>query len=202
MSMWLTLRKLNHVRLWAKYMSKIKERKLDQIFDEYPKSILLASLNQYSNNVQSHMAASLIPHVLVANMSPCIPGTDPLCVHNWPPCVLCGPTSLALCIKWLWLFLLHEYDGTNRQRQATLKPPWLDPRQSGTCYLMYVEVVEACSVENLKTLNDHYWCTRLGVEWLLCGPKMAEYKSGGPKGVLWLTGEVLFHTTCDHFWVP
>ena len=32
-----------------------------------------------------------------------------------------------------------------------------------------------------QPLNDHYWCIKLGVEWLLCGPKMANYKSGSPK---------------------
>ena len=37
-------------------------------------------------------------------------------------------------------------------------------------------------------MNDHYWCTRLGVERFLCGPKMAKCKSGGPKGMQWWTG--------------
>ena len=37
-------------------------------------------------------------------------------------------------------------------------------------------------------MNDHYWCTRLGVERFLCGPKMAKCKSGGRKGMQWWTG--------------
>ena len=32
-----------------------------------------------------------------------------------------------------------------------------------------------------KMVNDHPWCTRLGVERFLCGPKMANYKSDGLK---------------------
>ena len=36
-------------------------------------------------------------------------------------------------------------------------------------------------VEKSKTANDHYWCTRLGVVWFLCGLKMTKYKSGGLK---------------------
>ena len=41
--------------------------------------------------------------------------------------------------------------------------------------------------KNIKTLNDHYWCTRLGVAWFLRGPKMANYKSGGPQRMKWQT---------------
>ena len=30
-------------------------------------------------------------------------------------------------------------------------------------------------------MKDHYWCTRLGIELLLCGPKTANYKNDGPE---------------------
>jgi hypothetical protein len=36
-------------------------------------------------------------------------------------------------------------------------------------------------VEKSNSVNDHYWCTRLRVEWFLCGSKMVNHKSGGPK---------------------
>ena len=39
--------------------------------------------------------------------------------------------------------------------------------------------------EKLKMVNDHYWYTRLGIEWFLCGPVMANCKSGGPKRMQW-----------------
>ena len=55
-------------------------------------------------------------------------------------------------------------------------------------------------VEKHNTMNDHDWCTRLRMEWLLCGPKMDNWKSGGPKGysdsldiVIGRIGHILHH---------
>ena len=36
--------------------------------------------------------------------------------------------------------------------------------------------------------DDLNWCTRLGVEWFLCGPQMTNYKSVGPKRMQWYVG--------------
>jgi hypothetical protein len=37
-------------------------------------------------------------------------------------------------------------------------------------------------VEKPKMMNDHNSCTKLGVDWFLCGPEMIDCKSGGLKG--------------------
>ena len=46
--------------------------------------------------------------------------------------------------------------------------------------------VKACDkVEKLKMVYEHYYYTKVGVEWFLCRPKMANCKSGGPKMMQW-----------------
>ena len=37
-------------------------------------------------------------------------------------------------------------------------------------------------VDKQRAVNDYYWCTRLGVERFMCGSKLVDRKSGGPKG--------------------
>ena len=39
-------------------------------------------------------------------------------------------------------------------------------------------------VDKPKTVYDHYWCTRLGVEWSLCKSEVVDCKGGGGKDAL------------------
>ena len=49
-------------------------------------------------------------------------------------------------------------------------------------------------VEKWETMNDHYWCTGLGVEWFFCGSIMAIDESGGSKRCSdWSIGPISHH---------
>jgi hypothetical protein len=43
-------------------------------------------------------------------------------------------------------------------------------------------------------VNDHYWCSRIGVECSLCGLTMANCECGGLKRMQWLVKFVLYFT--------
>ena len=63
---------------------------------------------------------------------------------------------------------------------------WIDISQCDSLTTSQVwesNLEKVFKVEELKTVNDHYWCTGLGVEWFLCGTKMTNYKSGGSKRI-------------------
>ena len=56
------------------------------------------------------------------------------------------------------------------------------------CFIEVLGIVQICKVEKWRMMNERNWCTGLVVKWLLCGPKMVNYKSGGPKRMQWLVG--------------
>ena len=71
-----------------------------------------------SNGMRSHTATSMIPPGSLAKPSPCIPGTNPLASHEI--------TRLCFVGRPTWLC---EYNGLHRHWQATLIPPWTNPRE-------------------------------------------------------------------------
>ena len=102
----------------------------------------------------------------------------------------------------------HECSGVRNlpdnyhEKVVMYKICWWLERQLVICDIVMYKV------EKPKRVSDHYRCTSPRVEGFLCGPKMANCKSGGLKhdaimsGMQWLAKKVVFHTTCDPFWLP
>lgn len=84
---------------------------------------------------------------------------------------------------------------TPQHAYVFLQPKWPEFAPSSLGPYQGLLSVVSNKVVKLNTVNDQYWCTRLGVARLLCGPIMDNCISGGGLkrmeligGLQWLAG--------------